>query len=64
MASACFPAADLSFGEQKLLELAMALMNRPKMLLLDEPTAGINPTSIHGVWIDSSARIRNSASRY
>ena len=44
-----FPAADLSFGEQKLLELAMALMNRPKMLLLDEPTAGVNPTSIHGV---------------
>ena len=37
-------AGDLSFGQQKLLELAMALMNEPKMLLLDEPTAGINPT--------------------
>ena len=34
---------DLSFGQQKLLEFAMALMNEPKMLLLDEPTAGINP---------------------
>ena len=34
-------AGDLSFGQQKLLELAMALMNKPKMLLLDEPTAGV-----------------------
>ena len=42
-------AGDLSFGQQKLLELAMALMNRPKMLLLDEPTAGINPTLINGL---------------
>jgi len=42
-------AGDLSFGQQKLLELAMALMNEPKMLLLDEPTAGINPTLINGV---------------
>ena len=39
-------AGDLSFGQQKLLELAMALMNEPKMLLLDEPTAGINPTML------------------
>lgn len=42
-------AGDLSFGQQKLLELAMALMGRPRMLLLDEPTAGINPTLINGV---------------
>ena len=42
-------AGDLSFGQQKLLELAMALMNEPKMLLLDEPTAGINPTVINGI---------------
>jgi ABC-type branched-subunit amino acid transport system ATPase component len=40
-------AGELSFGQQKLLEFAMALMNRPKMLLLDEPTAGINPTLIN-----------------
>jgi branched-chain amino acid transport system ATP-binding protein len=42
-------AGDLSFGQQKLLELAMALMNEPKMLLLDEPTAGISPTLINGI---------------
>ncbi|MCG8423078.1 MAG: ABC transporter ATP-binding protein [Proteobacteria bacterium] len=40
---------ELSFGQQKLLEFAMALMNQPKMLLLDEPTAGINPTLINGL---------------
>ncbi len=42
-------AGDLSFGQQKLLELAMALMAEPRMLLLDEPTAGINPTLIQGL---------------
>jgi len=42
-------AGDLSFGQQKLLEFAMALMNKPKVLLLDEPTAGINPTLINGL---------------
>jgi ABC-type branched-subunit amino acid transport system ATPase component len=42
-------AGDLSFGQQKLLEFAMALMNEPKMLLLDEPTAGLNPTLINGL---------------
>jgi branched-chain amino acid transport system ATP-binding protein len=42
-------AGELSFGQQKLLEFAMALMNRPKLLLLDEPTAGINPVLINGL---------------
>ncbi|MCY4051551.1 MAG: ABC transporter ATP-binding protein [Gammaproteobacteria bacterium] len=42
-------AGSLSFGQQKLLEFAMALMNEPKTLLLDEPTAGINPTLINGL---------------
>lgn len=51
-------AGDLSFGQQKLLELAMALMNEPKMLLLDEPTAGINPTLINGI-IDRLLKVNN-----
>lgn len=42
-------AGEMSFGQQKLLELAMALMNEPKMLLLDEPTAGVNPTLVNAL---------------
>jgi len=42
-------AGELSFGQQKLLEFAMALMNEPRLLLLDEPTAGINPILINGI---------------
>jgi len=42
-------AGELSFGQQKLLEFAMALINEPKLLMLDEPTAGINPTLINGL---------------
>ena len=42
-------AGDLSFGQQKLLELAMALVNDPEMLLLDEPTAGVNPVLIESL---------------
>jgi neutral amino acid transport system ATP-binding protein len=37
-------AATLSGGQRKLLELARALMMEPRMILLDEPMAGINPT--------------------
>jgi len=37
------PAADLSGGQKKLLELGRALMTDPKLVLLDEPIAGVNP---------------------
>ncbi|MGL4325169.1 MAG: ABC transporter ATP-binding protein [Beijerinckiaceae bacterium] len=38
------PASALSGGQKKLLEIGRALMAEPKMLLLDEPVAGVNPT--------------------
>lgn len=38
------PAAALSGGQKKLLEIGRALMTDPKLILLDEPIAGVNPT--------------------
>jgi ABC-type branched-subunit amino acid transport system ATPase component/ABC-type branched-subunit amino acid transport system permease subunit len=39
-------AGALSYGQQKLVELAQVLMLDPKLILLDEPAGGINPTAI------------------
>jgi len=43
------PAGELSYGQQKLLELARCLMSNPEIVLLDEPTAGVNPTLIREI---------------
>ena len=40
------PAADLTLGEQKRLEVARALATKPKLLLLDEPMGGLNPREV------------------
>ncbi len=42
-------AGALSGGQRKLLEMARALMVNPKLILLDEPAAGVNPTLIHQI---------------
>jgi neutral amino acid transport system ATP-binding protein len=39
-------AAQLSYGQRKLLDFAGALMGNPKLVMLDEPTAGVNPVMI------------------
>jgi len=40
-------ASNLSYGQQKLLDFGMALMSEPRLILLDEPLAGVNPTMIN-----------------
>ena len=35
------PTRELAYGQQRLLEIALALATRPKVLLLDEPAAGV-----------------------
>ena len=39
----------LAYGDIKRLELAMALVNQPRLLLMDEPTAGMSPTERHNL---------------
>jgi len=43
------PAGGLSYGQQKLLDVAMAFMAGPRLALLDEPAGGVNPTMLAGL---------------
>jgi branched-chain amino acid transport system ATP-binding protein len=40
------PAGGLSYGQQKLIDIAMAFMPAPRLVLLDEPCAGVNPALV------------------
>jgi neutral amino acid transport system ATP-binding protein len=51
------PAANLSYGQKKLLELAACLMADPRLVLLDEPAGGINPALLE-VIVDRVRRLR------
>ncbi len=51
-------ASDLSGGQMKLLEIARCLMGRPKLLLLDEPTAGVAPKLAYEIF-QQIARLRD-----
>jgi len=42
-------AGSLSYGQQKLLDVAMAFMAGPRLVLLDEPAGGVNPTMLAGL---------------
>ena len=43
------PAGNLSYGQKKLLEFAAVLMGEPRLVLLDEPTAGVNPVLVERI---------------
>ncbi|ARN20515.1 ABC transporter ATP-binding protein [Piscinibacter gummiphilus] len=42
-------AGELSYGQQKLVDIAMAFMSEPALVLLDEPCAGVNPSLVGGI---------------
>jgi len=49
------PAGTLSYGQQKLIDIAMAFMPAPRLVLLDEPCAGVNPSlveELRGLLVD------------
>jgi branched-chain amino acid transport system permease protein len=63
LAAGARKAAELSHGEQQILELAMALLTEPRVLLLDEPCAGLSPeetSAVMGIIRWAAQRLRGS----
>jgi ABC-type branched-subunit amino acid transport system ATPase component len=56
LADACRPVRELPYGRQRLVEIAIALAQRPKLLLLDEPAAGV-PSSENHLILDVISRL-------
>ncbi len=56
VADACKPVRELPYGRQRLVEIAIALAQRPKLLLLDEPAAGV-PSSENHLILDVIERL-------
>lgn len=46
---AMLKAKNLSYGQKKLMELAAVMMSEPKLVLLDEPAGGVNPTLLEAI---------------
>ena len=57
------PAGKISGGQMKLLELARALMGDPKVILLDEPAAGVNP-SLTRILIDRIEELNRNGTTF
>ncbi|MBO2519522.1 ABC transporter ATP-binding protein [Limnochorda sp.] len=56
------PAGSLPYGDQRRLEIARAMATRPRLLLLDEPAAGMNPAEVEALmelirWLQASFQV-------